>query len=268
MSTGSLRGVLALAFLVGCGGPKRKDVPPAPAWRIEDGRLDAQLQLVDTLLDGGSPEAALNVIRQMKSEGADSVELDVAQGRALRELGLLEDARLLLEETADKHSRHADAHAQLGVLHMDLKDVDAAIEAFERALKIDPDDPDLHNNLGFALLTAGRADEAVGSLREALRLDGTRIRTRNNLGYALVAAGDDGEALRVFQAASPPADAFFQLGIGLEMRGDSSAASEAYTEALRLDPNHSRSREALDRLVQAAGRLSSPPATGGTTESP
>lgn len=252
--------VLLAALTLACAS-KRKELAqagPEPEWRSEDGKAEAQLVMVDTLLDNGSPEAALQLVQQLRKDGVEGHEVEVAHGRALRDLGLLEDARLLLVEASTRYPRQAEVHAQLGVLYLDLRDLDAAIASLERASRLAPESADIQNNLGFALLTAGRTAEAVDALREALRLDGTRPRTRNNLGYALVADGREDEALRVFQSSGRPADAHYQVGLGLELRGDADEARLAYGEALSHDPNHTHAREALQRLAAPPAPPESP----------
>ena len=244
----------------------KAEANPEPSWRTEEGRSQAQLEVVDSLLDSHAPEAALALIGQLRQDGMSGPELDVAHGRALRELGLLEDSQLVLAEAARRYPRRADVQSELGVLYMDLGQVEAAVATFQEAARLAPDDADVRNNLGFAQLTAGRPEEAVASLREAMRLDGTRIRTRNNLGYALVAAGREAEALRVFESASSPANAQYQLGLGLELRGDSDAARLAYDRALSHDPNLSSARQAIKRLDAAVSP--SPGLSTGPTESP
>jgi Flp pilus assembly protein TadD len=56
-----------------------------------------------------------------------------------------------------------------------------AIEQFEEALQIDPDDAGAHNNLGVALGRSSRVAEAIGQFEEALRLNPNYTEARSNL---------------------------------------------------------------------------------------
>jgi len=238
-------------LLAACAGGKRATSPEVtemPAWKDPEARLAAQLDMGEALLEAGRANAALQLVRQLREEGRKGAELDALHARALRAVGLDQDAKEVLERGIKRAPRDAELHAQLGILAMDGGEPDAAVTHFRKATRLAPLDADSWNNLGFALMAAGRAPEALEPLREAVRLDGTRIRTRNNLGYALVAAGRVQEAFRIFAATSGPAEAHFQVGVGLEMRGEPSAARQAYDEAISADPDHSQAQAALKRL--------------------
>ncbi len=239
---------LALVLGVACGASRRGPVEPTPAWQTDQGRLETRLDIANTLVDSGSPEAGLQMLSELRDEGAKGDDLDLAQARALTKMGLTDDAQALLVELVDRHPRLAAAHDQLGVLALDAHDLDAAVTHLQRAADLARDDAHILNNLGFALTTAGRAGEAVDVLRSALRLQSADAQIRNNLGFALVAAGRDGEALRVFRAGLPEEDARYNLGLGLELRGDIDAAVDQYAAVLTQDPGHEPSREGLRRL--------------------
>ena len=254
MTTRALFPLLSLA--IGCAtlGERRSldpaTVDPPPAWSTEDGRQVARVELVDSLLDNGQPEAALTVLREMRAAGAEGRELDVLEAQALRSIGLFEDAELKLRSALRAGSRAEDAaaHNQLGVLYADQQELDAAITSFRRAHRIDKENPEYANNLGFTLMAMGETGEAVDVLRAALQADATRIRTRNNLGFALMADGRAEEAYRVFRSASTEAEARYNQGVGYELTGHPSQAATAYQAALAADPEHTRAQQALSRL--------------------
>ena len=237
--------------LLGCA---QRAMPPAaveppPAWSTEEGQEQTRVELVETMLSTGQPEAAIHLLNEMSASGVSSPKLTMLHARALRQIGLAEDAEIMLEELTRRHRRMPEAYNELGILAMDLSEPDTAIPHFERACKLDKESPEYSNNLGFALMAAGRPAEAVDVLREALKHDATRLRTRNNLGFALVADGREQEAYRVFRSAIPEDQARYNLGVGLELRGDLDRAAEAYRAALTNNPDNSRAREALTRLA-------------------
>jgi tetratricopeptide (TPR) repeat protein len=61
-----------------------------------------------------------------------------------------------------------------GNLLLEAGDLDAAIEQFQTAIRLDPDDPDAHHNLGVAYKRAGRRRDAVRELRRATGLERRR----------------------------------------------------------------------------------------------
>jgi Flp pilus assembly protein TadD len=238
--------------LAGCakgGSAGGAVVEDEPAWSTREGRDQVRLDIVNTMIDAGTPESALRLIGDMRKEGQSGLDLDLAQARALRELGLFDDAAALLQAGVKRHPRDPRVRMQFGILRMDQQQVSSALVHFKAAARLDKENPEAWNNLGFALIASGRPDEAVDALRRSLQLDASPLQTRNNLGFALVAADRVDEAWRVFQAAQGPAAAHYNVGVGLEMNGAADAARARYREALAAEPGYRPARTALDRLA-------------------
>ncbi|MCH7705093.1 MAG: tetratricopeptide repeat protein, partial [Planctomycetes bacterium] len=82
------------------------------------------------------------------------------------------------------------AHNNLGIALKDKGELDAAIEHYNAALRIDPEGAGAHNNLGGALRAKGELDAAIEHYNAALRIDPDYADAHNNLGIALQAKGD------------------------------------------------------------------------------
>jgi tetratricopeptide (TPR) repeat protein len=65
----------------------------------------------------------------------------------------------------------ADAHHQLGLIHLKRRNLDAAQKAFSAALKIDPKDPDYHYFLGRVFELKGDWPQALSCYEETYRLN-------------------------------------------------------------------------------------------------
>jgi cytochrome c-type biogenesis protein CcmH/NrfG len=74
-------------------------------------------------------------------------------------------------ENATLNPRDADAHFQLGLIYMQRRQHESAIERFRKAIEVDPSEPDAHYQLGRIAREQGRYSEAVAHCREAARLD-------------------------------------------------------------------------------------------------
>ncbi len=238
-----------LIILGACASrPPPASVTPAPEWTTEEGQERTRIELVQSMLEANQPDAALQILNQVHASGFTSPELTMLQARALREIGLQEDAEALLTQLTKRHRRMPAVHNELGILAMDRSAPDEAVSRFERAYRLDRDNPEYANNLGFALMSDGQTAEAVDILKAALLVDATRIRTRNNLGFALVADGRAQEAYRVFRSASSEDEARYNLGVGLELKGNLDDAAAAYAAALNHNPDHRSAQQALQRL--------------------
>ena len=247
-------------LMVGCAGPRGKAaIDPTPSWATKSGRVEAKIELAEALVLNGTPEAALQMISQMVEAGVSHPDLFVLQGRALTDMGLIEEAEIALSMATRRAPSHSEAQNRLGILYMDQQRTDEAIKRFRIAARSASKDADVHNNYGFALMAAGRHDEAVDVLRTALMLDGSQDRTRNNLGFALAVTGKDKAAWRVLRSSANEGNARYNLALAQEMRGDIEAAIKSYKLAIQADPG-------LDAATAAVARLTEPDVESETEE--
>ena len=77
----------------------------------------------------------------------------------------------MLRETIANDPAVAEAHAALGLLLADRGDIDAATEAFGRALELDPDNASLHTHMGRFSVNCGEAGRAADHYRQAIALE-------------------------------------------------------------------------------------------------
>ncbi|CUU37100.1 Tetratricopeptide repeat-containing protein [Armatimonadetes bacterium DC] len=81
---------------------------------------------------------------------------------------------------------HADAHFLLGVVHMEQRHWDTAIEAFERATQLAPDFSSAWHNLGYCYDQMGFPDRAVPYLTRALEVRPDKWDSHLLLGLVLI----------------------------------------------------------------------------------
>jgi tetratricopeptide (TPR) repeat protein len=120
-------------------------------------------------------------------------------------------------------ARPADHWYDAGV-DLEASDPAAAMEAYRRALAVEPRHPDAHLNLGRLLHEAGELEAAEAHYRAAAEI------------------------------APEDAGARYNLGVVLEDLKRWSPAIAAYREALRLDEELAAAHFNLARLLQAKGR--------------
>jgi len=119
----------------------------------------------------------------------------------------------------------ADAHYEIGVIHLHARRPHDALTSFVRALEADPASPEAHYGRGCAYRQLKRYEDSLDAFAEALRL---------RPGYAL---------------------AWEEIGIvqGLLKRFDESIA--AFEAALQAEPNNARVRCALGHAYVMSGKL-------------
>src|SRR6266498_366189 len=149
--------------------------------------------------------------------------------------------------------QEGEYYATLSIHQNALIEYQEAIEAFDEALRIGPDDVAAHNNRGVALQRLGELqaklwqhDEAsksyaraIRAFDEALRIAPDHVAYHNNKGNALVNLG--------------------KLQAGLSRHDEASKshakAIEAYNEALRLAPDNAPAHNNKGSTLQSLGEL-------------
>ncbi|KJV34317.1 tetratricopeptide repeat protein [Luteibacter yeojuensis] len=103
---------------------------------------------------------------------------------------------------ADRPDALQKAFAVDAELYMDAGQFDAAAAAYDKALRVKPDDTEMLYARGLAYAEAGRVDQAVADFRKVLDMKPGDIEASNALGYTLADNNRDlPEAQTLLQAA-------------------------------------------------------------------
>jgi tetratricopeptide (TPR) repeat protein len=212
---------------------------------------------------------------------ARAIELE-ARGNFPAALSLLWQAAGLAPHDADIQNRLGEALDRMGAL-------DAASDAYRRAVSERPDFRKAVNNLILALVKSGKGPEAVerarafvaqspedanryftlglaqseqdvvqaiGSFRRALELDPHHNLARYNLALILKRADRVPEAIATLQRAleiEPRAEAYYTLGVIYWQQGDLDRAASALGAAVGAEPRYAEAHYTLG-AVRAAQR--------------
>jgi Tfp pilus assembly protein PilF len=112
-------------------------------------------------------------------------------------------AVLFVSSTAFAQAPANDSEARFnaGLTHLREGRPKLALEEFQNAIKQDPKNPYFHKGLGLAYASLKRFDDAVDAFKKALELNPYYADVRNDLGMALVLAGKRQEGRAEFLAA-------------------------------------------------------------------
>ena len=167
-------------------------------------------------------------------------------------------------------SSSSQTYFDLGVRYFLAGDGQRAVDAFSRAVKINPDYADAYFNLGNAYMLLSRWAEAGRAYNRALSLNPKDGSAYNNLGRVHYAQGAYKQASENFQRAiriHPKwAEPHYRLSDTYYRLGDLSAAKSSYEKAVRLNPNDPARATALAASLRAAANA--PAAAAGEQRAP
>ena len=159
----------------------------------------------------------------------------------------------LLDRALALEPRNPEALYNRGRLRLDLNDLEGARTDLEASVAADPTVPRSHINLGIARLRLGDLPGAEDAFRAALQIDPEEPRGLTNLAEVRRALGDPDEAIRLYRQAlasdSDYAHAAARLGVALEDRGDLRGALDAYRDYLVRGAESEADRAAVEAKV-------------------
>jgi len=159
---------------------------------------------------------------------------------ALRSMGSL----------AFDHDNSSKQIYRMALIYVLESEFEEAIAEFDKAIELNPSNPDYHNDKGIALYELGKYEEAIAEFDEAIELNPNNPLYHNNKGVALEKLGRYQNAIEEYNKA-------IELALyELQMYQD---AIEEYNKAIELNPNnpsyHKNKASALDEMNKHSKRF-------------
>ncbi len=148
-------------------------------------------------------------------------------------------------EAATLNPADASAHYNLGLIHQNRGELDAARERFERAVQIDQDEIDAHYQLGRIARQQKRLADAVGHFEQVVSRNQTHAQNEvwREVGSTYIDAGqfaDARDALEQFLEKRPSdPEALYLMGrahAGLGHQREATSAMQACIDAVKTAP--------------------------------
>jgi superkiller protein 3 len=229
-------------------------------------------RLGEIALDEKRFDLAIKYFTSALEKQPEANRLHYSLGMAYRGKGDMEKARLHLSQYGmvgvqppDPVKTHLEklvtgywTHILAGKLAFSAGRYTEAAQAFEKAIKKNPEDAGARINLSAALGQLKKYQEAITQLQEAIRLEPENVTAHFNLGSLQVTSGDYKEAIKHFQfvVKKNPKDsqAHLALANGFQKEQQYEKAIEHYKVALSLDPGLSWAWVDLASALRSVGR--------------
>ncbi|MEM9068356.1 MAG: tetratricopeptide repeat protein [Myxococcota bacterium] len=197
-------------------------------------------------------EASLTASRQAAGTSTRVSLLEAAIAQSQGQLERAEEAAKEALARSPEDPRALLLHADLA---LDRDDGRAALVALSRLLEDAPGFAPLHNRRGLALEAAGEMDAAHEAYRRAVDADPSEASAWINLGRTLRARGEDAtEAFdHATEAAPEHPDAWLGRGLAALDHGDFEDATEALERARELAPHDAASLVGLGDVALRQG---------------
>lgn len=165
----------------------------------------------------------------------------IALGIEHHRAGRLQQAEAIYRQVLQTQEDQPDALQLLGVIALQARQPQAAVDLIGRAVQIAPNAA-AFNNLGEAYRHLGRIDEAIQSYRKSIQLQPQQLDAYTNMSLALERQGKHEEVAKALERAAELAPQRIDLhgaaGSAWARAGDAYRAASAFRRILAIDPNH------------------------------
>jgi len=150
-------------------------------------------------------------------------------------------------------------------LYRDDQD-EKAVQAFEEAVKLDPDLAEAHFRLGLGYKALAKREESEAEYKKAVETYKKYLadhpddsEAHYNLGQTFAGLGQYSEAIREYRLATKlkddDADIFYDLGVAYTKLAQYDAAAAAFSKSLEIDPENYRAQDGLDEAKEGSKRI-------------
>ncbi len=234
------------------GNPGMAFLEYSKALKADPNRVRTRQKLAYLMLKRGMSAGAISEFDAILKKSPGDTGALQGKATALMQLNRLEDAEKVLNTAIDNDTGLWQAHALLGMVYDRQKLHGPAIEAYEKAIAINPKATAVYNNLGTSFYMTGRYQESARALLKAISLKAAGSETYNKLGLALFKMGLAPEAYEAFRKAGDEANACNNMGILYMETKDYARSVEFFEKAIDLKPTYYENAHAGLKKARAA----------------
>lgn len=206
---------------------------------------------VEALLASGAMKEAMSVIGQLRGDESNGGAVDALEAIVKIATNDSSSALQLAQSAAKADPTNSRTWLALSYARQASVNLDAALDAANRAAALEPESSLLTSRVAEILLALGRVSEAEEKALGAVFLDAGEPRARLMLGFVRLAQARSRDAILEFQNAieldSSEPDARLGLGLAYVRLGQLERGREEIEIAVGLDPTRANARAYLGR---------------------
>jgi len=217
-----------------------------------------RVNLGKVLISDGRYEAAiqnLSVALQINKNALAHINMGVA----LEKTGRIEDALYHYQKALVIDPDQPETHNNIASILEGLGKIEKALFHYKKSISLNPYLPETHYNLGVLLYKKGLTEKAISEFKKAVFLEPKNEKTHNNLGSALLEIGKPNEASKHFfealQINPDYAKAYYNLGIIFENQVKLNQAIGYYRLAIQKRPDYMKAHLQLANAFTKSGEL-------------
>ena len=170
-----------------------------------------------------------------------------------------QDAAAAFSHLTKISTKNANAFLNLGVAQKALGQIDLAIQSYNAAISIDPNDPKSHFNRANCFAELKDFDEAIVGYRTAIELKPNYVEAHANLGNALLEKSSVNEAIIALSTAISLDrsfyDAYYSLGKAFHKIEKYQEAVDNFDSSIKLHSSHFQAHNDRGLALQKLKRL-------------
>ena len=173
--------------------------------------------------------------------------------------GNLDKAKQSFLEELRNHPGDIDTLLDMGILLLEMNDIESAQEKFNRILEMDENQPQAHHYLGEIHLHHGRLPQATECFNRTITINPKQSGTHYRLGECYLKLGQLANArkhlVEELNVSPDQPRLLLDLGCLLEEVGEQTKAIHCFEQAIELDPNDPQGYQNLSLSYYLAGHL-------------